>query len=119
MQQRLPHGVPGQVNIYVLDTESDITGYGKHNRLLVFMNRSARTIDIREDNIGLGWSTEMQRRHVACKTFQRMHPRNTDLVFQHYEESADGKQRWYSYTFVPKTNAARPSSLATLAWPCP
>jgi len=31
-----PHGVLGQLNVRTLDVDSDVTGFGKHNRLVVF-----------------------------------------------------------------------------------
>lgn len=77
-RRRDPHGVPGQVNIYVLDVDSEITGYGAHNPLLVFLDGTS--IDIREDLRGLPLSTDKQRRAVANGR-RRMHPRRTRLEF--------------------------------------
>lgn len=97
IQPQQPHGVPGQINVCVLDADSDITSHGKHNRLLVFMDRQSGQIEIREDDIGLPWSTEKDRRRVACSTYQRMHPKNTRLIYQKSEQSPNGKNVWHFY----------------------
>lgn len=91
------HGVPGQINVLVLDVDSDITSKGKHNRLLVFLDRQSGQIEIREDDIGLPWSTEKDCRRVACLTYQRMHPKNTRLIYQKSEQSPNGKNVWRFY----------------------
>jgi hypothetical protein len=77
-----PHGVEGQINIFVLDKDSDITGYGKHNRLLVFRGtgKDGFTITVREDIRGLPLSTEDDRRAVLMG-WQRMHPRGQRLDY--------------------------------------
>ena len=73
-----PHGVPGQCNIYTLDVDSEITSFGKHNRLLVFGNRDG-TVTIREDlREDLPLSTEVDRQRAA-KGYQRIHPRFSRL----------------------------------------
>lgn len=58
-------GVPGQINVYVLDVESDITTFGNHNRLLVFHNSESNQVEIREDEIGLPSSAEEDR--LGCQ----------------------------------------------------
>ena len=55
-----PHGIAGQLNIYVPDAESYRTGYGAHNRLIV--GRDAEGFHVREDDISLPESTDAQRR---------------------------------------------------------
>lgn len=97
IQPQQTHGVPGQINVCVLDVDSGITSHGKHNRLLVFMDRQSGQIEIREDDIGLPWSTEKDRRRVACRTYQRMHPKNTRLNYQKSEQSPNGKNVWHFY----------------------
>jgi len=96
-QHQEPHGVPGQFNVCVLDKDSDVTSFGKHNRLAVFLDRSAGSIEIREDDIGLPWSTEADRQKVACRTYQRLHPKNSRITFQRREESPSGKNIWHIY----------------------
>lgn len=92
------HGVPGQLNVYKLDVDSDITGIGKHNRLMVFKNHRSGDIEIREDDIGLAWSTEEDRQIVACETHQRMHPQGSNIVYQSSKRSDCGKQVWHFYS---------------------
>ena len=94
---RRPHGVPGQLNIYVLDKNADYTGFGKHNRLIVFKDIASGEIHVREDDIGLLPSTETQRQKVACKTFQRQHPRGSRLTLRKTEQDPARKAHWYFY----------------------
>lgn len=68
------------VNIHLPDRHSDITGHGRHNRLLVFLDRDGQTVTIREDLSGLPLSTPEDRRKVT-RGWQRMHPRGSRLVF--------------------------------------
>lgn len=96
-QHQEPHRVPGQINICVLDKDSSITSRGKHNRLLVFYDRSAGTIEIREDDIGLPTATEEDRQRVACRSYQRMHPKGSRLAFLRSEQSPTGKSVWHYY----------------------
>lgn len=97
LQQLRTHGIPGQLNAYRLDAESDITGCGKHNRLLVFKNNRSGEIEIREDDIGLPWSTEEDRQKVACETYQRMHPQGAPIVHQSSQWSDCGRHVWHFY----------------------
>ena len=92
-----PHGISGQINVCVLDVDSDITSFGKHNRLLVFKDCKSGQIEIREDNIGLPFSTEKDRRRVANQTYQRLHPKHTKLVFLRSEQDASTKSVWHYY----------------------
>lgn len=86
-----PHGVPHQFNTCVLDVDSDVTGYGKHNRIAVFYSRQDQTIEAREDLIGLPLSTKLQRRKVMMG-WQRMHPKGTKLTHvSSLEEPAHGE----------------------------
>ena len=73
------HGIPGQLSRIVLDKESEITGYGKHNRLLVFLCGNGQVM-VREDHIGLCRSTEADRQKVLNSP-RRQHPRKTHCVF--------------------------------------
>lgn len=51
-----------------------MTGYGRHNRLLVFHSNEKRALTLREDlSKGLAMSTEEDRIKVL-NGFQRMHP---------------------------------------------
>lgn len=92
-----PHGVPGQINICVLDVDSEITSHGKHNRLLVFLDRASYQIEIREDDRGLPASTEDDRRKVANHWHHRMHPKNTRLTYLRSEQSDSQKSIWHYY----------------------
>lgn len=98
---QIPHGIPGQLNIYVLDRESDITSFGRHNRLLVSEEIRTGLIHIREDDIGLPESTEIDRMRVACKTYQRMHPANTRLELVEFVQYDDGRRKEFTYRQVP------------------
>lgn len=93
---RQPHNVPGQFNIYVLDVESDITNYGKHNRLLVLggTGEGSYYITVREDGIGLPESTEQDRRRVL-NGWQRQHKLGELLHFQTVDRV--GKHIYYTY----------------------
>ena len=92
-----PHGVPGQLNALVLDVDSEVTSYGRHNRLVVFgpsitqpVEGERNVVTVREDvRPGLPMSTEEDRRRVASG-FQRMHPKGTRLVHQS-SEPYDGR----------------------------
>lgn len=92
------HGVPNQLNIYELDVESDCTGYGRHNRLIVMMDRKTNTIDVREDNIGLPDSTDKDRRKLANNPAHRLHRKGSRLIF--LDTMADKKSIWYRYSIV-------------------
>lgn len=95
--QPVPHGAPDQMNIYVLDIESEITGYGKHNRLTVFGDTWGEFVSIREDVRGLPISTEEDRMKVATGK-QRQHPTGTRLTLVHRED--DGDAIWYQYRII-------------------
>lgn len=89
IEAKVPHGVPGQLNICVLDTDSDVTDYGRHNRLIVMGDLGPGdkvvSVTIREDLRGLPLSTEEDRMRVAMG-WQRQHPQRTRLVFKGKEE---------------------------------
>lgn len=73
------HGQPGHLNVFVLDQESEVTSFGKHNRLVVGREVDSGEIVVREDiKHGLSMSTEEDRQRVA-KGYQRMHPKGTSL----------------------------------------
>lgn len=100
-----PHGIAGQVNIYILDVDSDITGYGAHNRLLVFGDTIVRTqYTVREDLRGLPLSTEAQRRTVL-NGWQRLHGRRVKLVYVSscapYRVKTGGESIDHTYTVQP------------------
>lgn len=74
------HGQSGHANIYVLDQDSEITGFGRHCRLLVSKNVASGVICCREDiRHGLPLSTDADRRKVMSG-WQRLHPRGSRLV---------------------------------------
>jgi hypothetical protein len=101
--KQVPHGVPGQLNIYVMDVDSDVTGYGRHNRLTVTGSLDKKFITIREDDIGLPASTEDDRMDIANSQMRRLHPRGARLEFfssVRYDNSID-----WTYRIVrPKSN---------------
>ena len=72
------HGVPYQLNVEILDVDSEVTCYGKHNRLLVFGDGPLR-VTIREDIRGLPMSTEADRQTMAKHPAHRMHGRDETL----------------------------------------
>ena len=75
------HGQENHLNVRVLDEESDCTGYGAHNRLVVFGDVAGPGITIREDTWrGYPMSTEEQRRKVAMG-WSRLHPKGTRLRY--------------------------------------
>ena len=76
-----PHGQPHHLNVAVLDEDSEATGYGAHNRLVVFGDVNGPGITIREDTWrGLPMSTEAQRRKVA-NGWSRLHPKGSRLRY--------------------------------------
>jgi hypothetical protein len=79
LQVKTRHGIPGQLNVYVTDVDSDVTGFGLHNRIVVLGGK----VDIiaREDLRGLPLSTDAQRRKVL-DGWQRQHPRDTQLGYR-------------------------------------
>lgn len=83
MTDKVPHGQPDNVNICVLDVDSDITGFGKHNRILVSLqhNGARKKITAREDILhNLNMSNDAQRRKVM-NGWRRMHPKGTTLTY--------------------------------------
>lgn len=69
------------LNTLTPDRESDITSYGRHNRLIV-LGDIARdrvvSVTVREDVDGLPYATEADVRRVA-NGWQRQHPRGARL----------------------------------------
>lgn len=98
--ENTPHGVAGQINTCVLDVDSDITGYGKHNRLLVFGVPGESQVLVREDTSGLRMSTEADRRKVINGR-RRIHPARVNLKFDKSEEieSRLGKTVFHTYSY--------------------
>jgi hypothetical protein len=97
--QTVPHGVPGQVNIFTLDKNSSITSFGKHNRLLVFGEVNGN-VSIREDlNTGPKLSNWEDRAKVASDSYQRMHPEGTWLKPHLEQHEADCI--WFEYLVIP------------------
>lgn len=76
--RRVRHGEPGHLNVFVRDQDSEITGYGAHNRILPGL-ADADHITAREDvRHGLTASTDAQRRKVMMG-YRRMHPAGSTL----------------------------------------
>lgn len=90
------------VNIYTPDAESEITGKGKHNRLLVFKDPQKGTIDIREDYQSLPMSTEQDRIKVA-NGYQRMHGKGSRLTLVDVFDEEGSV--WYVYKIDSKEKA--------------
>lgn len=61
------------------DNESDRTGHGRHNRLIVIHDPRKRVVIVREDLQGLPLSTHANRVRAA-NGWQRMHPAGTKLA---------------------------------------
>ena len=72
------HGIPNQLNVEILDVDSEVTCYGKHNRLIVFGDGPMQ-VTIREDIRGLPMSTEADRQTIAKHPAHRMHGRDETL----------------------------------------
>jgi len=93
-----PHGEKGHLNVLVKDQNSDATGYGQHNRLIVYGSRQSVTVreDIRWD---LPYSTETQRKKVYMG-WARLHPRGTRLAAMGSERFGDSI--FHDYTILKK-----------------
>ena len=94
------HGEHGHLNVRVRDQESDVTGYGKHNRLVVFGPcGSDKLYEVREDRLwGLPDSTEADRQKVLSG-WQRQHPKGTRLQLTSTTDT--GGSVWFEYEAVP------------------
>lgn len=93
-----PHGEKNHINVLVRDQDSEITSFGKHNRLLVFRPVGcAGIITIREDILhGLPMSTEEDRQRVA-RGYQRLHPKGTSLKHAGTSDAyPSGSKSWES-----------------------
>ena len=93
-----PHGQPNNLNLVMLDVDREITGYGKHNRLVVFGSMDGSYVHIRDDIIpgrNLATPTPAQRLKVANGR-DRMHPRGTRLEYVSSSEPYSGSQNWAS-----------------------
>ena len=99
------------LNVKVRDLDSDITGKGKHRRLLVMSDPRGKLITVREDDCPhtshLRAATP-QERLKATNGWQRLHPRGSRLDYQGSSEpytSGDGS--WESvehyYNVVGRT----------------
>lgn len=80
--ERERHGVPGQLNVYVLDVDSEVTSFGKHNRLVVFRGTGDESdlLYLREDVRGRPMTTETDRRRIARHPHHRLHGRRVRLT---------------------------------------
>ena len=75
------HGEEGHLNIRVRDQDSVVTGFGKHNRIVVFGELDGSMVEAREDfKWGLPTATDEQRRKVM-NGWHRMHPKGTRLDY--------------------------------------
>jgi len=92
------------VNTITPDLESDVTGYGRHNRLLVSGTPGQREVTIREDiRPGLPMSNERDRMRVA-NGWQRQHPRGARLRYVATSErvrsgAGSWESVWYTYVY--------------------
>jgi hypothetical protein len=75
---KTPHEMPGQLNVFIADADSDVTDCGRHNRIVIL--GGASIITAREDIRSLPLSTDAQRRKVM-DGWQRLHPRGTRLEY--------------------------------------
>lgn len=101
------HGVEGQLNRLVLDVDSEVTGFGTHNRLVVFGDLDGSQVFVREDvsdDPALPLSTEWQRLSVAHHPSHRLHPAGTTLEHVSSEPwtSPMGKSIDHTYRVVPE-----------------
>lgn len=96
--RRNPNGRPS-VNVYTSDLESDITRYGKHNRIIVLGDPEGRNVIAREDDIGLRSPTETEQRRVLMG-WQRQHPRGTRLRYAGSETYACDGGASVDHTYV-------------------
>lgn len=107
------HGVPGQLNMIVLDVDSRVTDYGHHNRLLVSRGTGDEhnIMYVREDLRGLPLSTEEDRRRALNHPLQRLHTRGERLRHLDSEQWASklGETIDHRYEVVRATPAARTS----------
>lgn len=104
-EARQRHNMPGQLNGYVLDIDSSITSYGKHNRLLVGRGtgQEQNLVTIREDKRGFPLSTEKDRRKVL-RGYQNPLNRGERLV---YLSSTNGLTSiWHEYAAIGGNHAS-------------
>jgi hypothetical protein len=98
-----PHGEAGHINVLVKDQDSEITGYGKHCRLVVGRLVEGGDIVCREDiKWGLPLSNEAQRRKVIRKS--GLLPKRmwiTLVSSDHYESSLghEAIEHYYKVTY--------------------
>jgi hypothetical protein len=116
---RPPHGVEGQLNIYVLDRESSLTNFGRHARAIVFRDVASGRISIRVDrtdcDAGLPEPSLIDLLKVAQRPEYRLHPPGTSLA--HVESVMASTPRvpgvrastWHEFEIVPKRAAPRRS----------
>jgi len=95
-----PHGEPGQLNAYVLDADSYVTGYGAHNRIVAGIVPGS--VYVREDRRGLPDSTEAQRLAVMRAEWPGIRVRRRTR-----EESADGRTIYFEYDHLPDGTTRR------------
>jgi len=108
MIPRNPHGKPYQLNAYVLDRDSSITGYGAHKRCVVFGSLCGTQISVRVDAVegddDLPWPTEAQVRKVASHPHSRLHGSRVKLHLRAREEwtcSMNGRESAHvTYSFA-------------------
>lgn len=96
----LPHGIPGQLNVYVPDVASYRTSYGAHNRLVCGL--AGESVYIREDRRGLSDSTEAQRLAVLHVDWPGIKVR-----LRKRSESDDGRTVEYDYDHLPRAGIKR------------
>ena len=92
------NGIPDQLNVEILDVASEVTCYGKHNRLIVFGDGPLR-VAIREDIRGLPMSTEADRQTIAKHPDHKMHGKDETLEHVSSVEYASPLGRSIEHTY--------------------
>jgi hypothetical protein len=106
----IPHGEVGHLNLCVRDQESEYTGFGAHNRLVVMGEPDGSMVSVREDyKWNLPESTEEQRRKILNSGY-RQHPKGTHLEFVNSEEPWDNGH-WTSVTHNYRVVKDRPTAV--------
>ena len=97
------HGVEGQLNRMTLDVDSEVTGFGTHNRLIVFGTTDGLYVQIREDvfaDDSLPLSVEWQRQSIAHHPHHRLHPEGWTLRHVSSQPYDDGRCIEHIYAVV-------------------
>lgn len=87
------------LNYFTKDEDSEITSYGKHNRLLVFYDKKNQRIEVREDDIGLP-AAELGDAIKIAMGKHRVHPLGYSLRYERCVlwESVYGLHRTFEFS---------------------